>query len=42
MIYNVFFKGFFIGKVYATANEVATIEKQGFVLKYEHNTKAER
>ena len=41
MIYNVFFKGIFIGKVYATAKEVATIEKEGFVLKYEHKTKTE-
>ncbi len=35
MIYNVFFQGIFVGKVYASKDEVIAIEKQGFVLKYE-------
>lgn len=35
MIYKVFFKGLFVGEVFANASEVIAIEKQGFVLKYE-------
>jgi len=38
MIYKVFFKGLFVGEVFASKDEVIAIEKQGFVLKYEHKT----
>jgi hypothetical protein len=38
MIYKVFFKGLFVGEVFASKDEVIAIEKQGFVLKYEYET----
>ena len=33
MIYNVYFKGLFVGKIYADNADVRKIEASGFILK---------